>query len=125
MLVLIAGLSYGLYMLVMLFVNEWRAMPHDDPATEVNVDELRIRKAEEQDALLYGDSLAQMYNVDSIRKQVQIETRPVYRPPRKENKWYITEREWKDIWKHYKQRRYERKLEEKKKSEESRAKSEE
>jgi len=29
---------------------------------------------------------------------VQIETRPVYRPPKRENVWYITQREWKDIW---------------------------
>jgi hypothetical protein len=29
---------------------------------------------------------------------VQIDTRAVYRPPRRENEWYITKREWKDIW---------------------------
>ena len=102
MVVLLAVLAFGAYELIMLFVNEWRAMPHDDPATEVQVDELRIHKAEEQDALLLGDSLAQQLNVDSIRRQVQIETRPVYRPPRREDKWYITQREWKDIWKTFK-----------------------
>ena len=102
MIVLLAVLAFGAYELIMLFVNEWRAMPHDDPATEVQVDELRIHKAEEQDALLLGDSLAQQLNVDSIRRQVQIETRPVYRPPRREDKWYITQREWKDIWRTFK-----------------------
>ena len=74
-------------------------MPHDDPATEMKVDELRIHKVDEQDALLYGDSLAQVYQFDSSTiKKVQIETRSVYRPPRRENEWYITKREWKDIW---------------------------
>lgn len=113
MLVVIAVLAFGTYKLVMMFVEEWRAMPHDDPATEMKVDELRIRKADEQDALLVGDSLAHEYSVDSIRRNVQIETRPVYRPPRKEDKWYITQREWKEIWKDWKRKRYEKKLENK------------
>ena len=115
MLVVIAVLGFGTYKLVMMFVDEWRAMPHDDPATEMKVDELRIRKVDEQTALLAGDSLAREYKVDSIQKQVQIETRPVYRPPRKEDKWYITQREWKEIWKEWKRMRYERKLEKSKK----------
>ena len=109
--VMVAALAFGAYKVVMLFVNEWRAMPHDDPTTEVQVDELRIHKAEEQDALLLGDSLAQEYKLDSIRRHVQIETVPVYRPPRKEDKWYITQREWQAIWKEFKRWRYERKRE--------------
>jgi len=102
-------LGYGTYRLVKMFVDELRAMPNDDPTTEMKVDELRINKADEQDALLLGDSLAQAYNVDSMRKNVQIETRPVYRPPRREDKWYITQREWKRIWADYKVMRWERK----------------
>ena len=92
-LILVVVLVVGVctYKLVMLFVNEWRAMPHDDPTTEMKVDELRIHKVDEQDALLYGDSLAQVYQVDSSTiRHVQIETRPVYRPPRKKTEWYIT-----------------------------------
>ena len=112
-LVIVAVLGFGVYKLLMLFVNELRAMPMDDPATEMTVDELRIHKAEEQDALLYSDSLAQVANLDSIRRNVQIETRPVYRPPRRENTWYITKREWKAIWKEYKVMRWERKHEKK------------
>ena len=88
---------YALFLLGRLIVEELRAMPMDDPSTERAVDELRIHKVEEHDALLYSDSLAQAYNIDSI-KHVQIETRPVYRPPKRENVWYITQREWKDIW---------------------------
>ena len=107
-LVIVAVLGFGAYKLVMLFVDEIRAMPMDDPSTEMNVDELRIHKAEEQDALLYSDSLAQATRLDSIRRNVQIETRPVYRPPRRENTWYITKREWKAIWKEYKVMRWER-----------------
>jgi hypothetical protein len=76
-------------------------MPNDDPETEIAVDELRIHKAQEQDPVLPGDSLARHYNVDSLKRQVQIETRPVYRPPRKNTEWYITSREWKAIWKNY------------------------
>jgi hypothetical protein len=85
-----------------MFVHEIKAMPNDDPAMERTVDELRIHKADEQDALLYSDSLTQAYHLDSLKRNVQIETRPVYRPPRRENTWYITQREWKEIWKTFK-----------------------
>ena len=101
MFIILAVLAFGAYKLVMMFVNEWRAMPHDDPTTEMTVDELRIHKVQEQDALLMGDSLAQAYNLDSLRRNVQIETRPVYRPPRPRNEWYITKREWKEIWQEF------------------------
>lgn len=101
--IVVVGLAFGAYKVVMMFVNEWRAMPHDDPTTEMNVDVLRINKAEEQDALLFSDSLAQVYQLDSTKiKRVQIDTRSVYRPPRRENEWYITKREWKDIWRNIK-----------------------
>ena len=106
---IILVLAFGAYKLIRLAVSELKAMPNDDPTTEMNVDELRIRKVEEQDALLLGDSLAQAYNVDSMKHTVQIETRPVYRPPRREDKWYITKREWKRIWEDYKVMRWERK----------------
>ena len=109
MLVVIAGIAYGTYTLVKMFADELRAMPKDDPRTEMKVDELRIRKVDEQEALVLGDSLAQAYNVDSMKRNVQIETRPVYRPPRREDKWYITKREWKRIWADYKVMRWERK----------------
>ena len=101
-LVLVVGGLIGLYILVSFIASEFRAMPNDDPTTERAVDELRIRKAAERDALLYSDSLTQVYNLDSLKRNVQIETRPVYRPPRRENEWYITQREWKDIWKNFK-----------------------
>lgn len=106
---IILVLAFGAYKLIRLAVSELKAMPNDDPATEMNVDELRIRKVDEQDALQLGDSLAQAYNVDSMKHTVQIETRPVYRPPRREDKWYITKREWKRIWEDYKVMRWERK----------------
>jgi hypothetical protein len=101
MLIVVAVLGFGAYKLVMMFVNEWRAMPHDDPETEMTVDELRIHKVEEEDAISYADSLSQEYNLDSIKHHVQIDTRPVYRPPRKNTEWYITQREWKAIFKNY------------------------
>ena len=109
--VLIAGLAFGAYKLIGMFAAELRAMPNDDPATEMTVDELRIHKADEQDAIFTGDSLAQAYNVDSMKRTVQIETRPVYRPPKREDKWYITQSEWKKIWKSYKIWRWEKKRE--------------
>ena len=93
---------WGLVKLGKTIAAEFKAMPNDDPTTEMAVDELRIHKVDEQDALLLGDSLAQTYNLDSIRRHVQIETTPVYRPPRQENAWYITQREWKAIWLEYK-----------------------
>jgi hypothetical protein len=83
----------------------------------MQVDELRIRKVDEQEALLVGDSIAQELNVDSIRHRVQIDTRPVYRPPKKEDKWYITQREWRAIWKDVQRWKYERQLERERKRE--------
>lgn len=112
MLLVVAILGFGTYKLVMMFVDEWRAMPHDDPTTEINVDELRIRKVDEQDAIVAGDSLAQEYHLDSIKRHVQIETRPVYRPPKREDKWYITKREWKKIFENYRIWRWEQKHDE-------------
>ena len=99
--VIIAVLGFGAYKLIRLAASELRAMPNDDPDMEMNVDELRIHKAEEQDAILMGDSLSQQYNLDSIKRKVQIDTRPVYRPPRKNDEWYITKKEWKSIIKNY------------------------
>lgn len=90
--------SIALYTLISYVVREVRAMPLDDPRTEMKVDELRIHKVDEHDALLAGDSLAQAYELDSsMIHRVQIETTPVFRQPRKNDKWYITSREWKDI----------------------------
>ena len=101
MVVIIAVLGFGAYKVIRLAVHELRAMPNDDPDMEMSVDELRIHKAEEQDAILMGDSLSQQYNLDSIKRKVQIDTRPVYRPPRKNDEWYITKKEWKSIFKNY------------------------
>ena len=81
--VIIAVLGFGAYKLIRLAASELRAMPNDDPDMEMSVDELRIHKVEEQDAILMGDSLSQQYNLDSIKRKVQIDTRPVYRPPRR------------------------------------------
>jgi len=100
-LIIVLVLGLGVYKLLLLIAAELRAMPNDDPTTEMNVDELRINTADEQNALLISDSLAQEMNVDTITKQVQIATRPVYRPPRPNDEWYLTERDWKNIWQNY------------------------
>ena len=92
-------------------------MPFADPNEEIEVDVLRINKAEEKKALQMSDSLVQAYNMDSIKRKVQIETVPVYRPPRKENKWYITNKEWKDIWQNIKIRRFEKQQDEQREKE--------
>lgn len=103
MLIVIAVLAFGAYKLVMLFVHEFRSMPMDDPKTEMKVDELDIRRVEKNDALMVSDSIAQSYQLDSSSiRRVQTESHHVYRPPRRENKWYITQREWKDIWRNMK-----------------------
>ena len=93
----------GLYSLLTLIIREVKAMPMDDPKSELAVDELRIHKVAEQVALIAGDSLAQAMEMDSAMiRHVQIETRPVYRPPRKNTEWYITRREWRDIFENMK-----------------------
>ena len=103
MVVLALVFLFGAYKLVRFAAHEIRQMPMDDPATERAVDELRIHRVAEQNALLLGDSLAQAYQFDSsMIHRVQIETMPVYRPPRRENKWYITQREWRLIWRNLK-----------------------
>lgn len=98
MAILIIAALVGLFFLTRLVIRELKAMPNDDPATEMAVDVLRINKVGEQQALLAADSISQAYNLDSLRLHVQKETTPVYRPPRKENTWYITKREWEEIW---------------------------
>ena len=98
LLILIGVALCGLFFLGKIVLDELKYMPMENQETELKVDELRIHKVDEQDALLLGDSLAQAYNVDSLRRTVQIDTRSVYRPPRKEDKWYITQREWQEIW---------------------------
>ncbi|MBO5619365.1 MAG: hypothetical protein J5902_05200 [Paludibacteraceae bacterium] len=100
--ILAAAVLVAVYMFAAWLVAEIRSMPMDNSDAEMRVDELRIHKADEQDALMVSDSLAKMYNLDSLRHKVQIETTPVYRPPRKENKWYITGKEWKEIWHNWK-----------------------
>ena len=93
----------GLSSLLTLIIREVKAMPMDDPKSELAVDELRIHKVAEQDALIAGDSLAQAMEMDSAMiRRVQIETRPVYRQPRKNTEWYITRREWRDIFENMK-----------------------
>lgn len=92
-------------------------MPFADPKEEMDVDVLRINKVEEKKALQLSDSLVHAYNMDSIKRKVQIETVPVYRPPRKENKWYITKKEWRDIWQNIKIRRLEKEQDEQREKE--------
>lgn len=109
MLVLIVCGCVALYMFYSWAVKELRSMPLDDPETEMAVDELRIRPVAEREALHAGDSIAQVLQFDSTKiKHVQIATRSVYRPPRQENKWYITRREWKEIWRSIRVRRMEK-----------------
>lgn len=103
MFIVLAALASGAFWVVMQFVHEWRAMPHDDPSTEMKVDELDIHKVDKHEALLKGDSIAKTYQFDSSTiHRVQTESHHVYRPPRKNKEWYITEREWQDIFKNLK-----------------------
>lgn len=112
MVIIALVLLFGAYKLLRFAAHEIRQLPMDDPATERAVDELKIHKVDEQNALVLGDSLAQAYQFDSsMIHRVSMETRPVYRPPRRENKWYITQREWKAIWRNFKVWRWAQKRE--------------
>lgn len=109
----IVVLVVGLILIALAWMGKWiyneiKTMPLANPDEEIQVDVLRIDKVEEQKALLTSDSLAQAYNVDSIKRKVQIETIPVYRPPRKNNEWYITKKEWKEMLQNYKIRKLEK-----------------
>lgn len=102
MLVLVVILLIGAFKLTQLFLNELREMPNDNPSTEMNVDVLGVRIADEANALEYSDSIARDLKLDSIRKTVQVTKHNVYRPPRKNTDWFINDREWKAIKKNYK-----------------------
>ena len=107
------GLIIALGFLSRLIVNEIRSVSLDDPSSEEAVDVLGVRYVEQDEALLLSDSIVQANNLDSLRQRVQAEKHHVYRPPRKENTWYITQREWKAIWKDFKVWRWSRKNREK------------
>lgn len=120
---------YGLILLLIVFglfagykVGKWiyheiQTMPFANPNEEMQVDVLRIDKEGEKKALHMSDSLVQAFQVDSIVRKVQIETVPVYRPPKREDKWYITKKEWQDIWQNIKIRRLEKEQDEQREKE--------
>lgn len=116
-LLIIVLVLFGGYKIGKWIYNEIKTMPFADPKEEMDVDVLRINKVEEKKALQLSDSLVHAYNMDSIKRKVQIETVPVYRPPRKENKWYITKKEWRDIWQNIKIRRLEKEQDEQREKE--------
>lgn len=99
MLIVVGLLAFGAYKLVMMYVDELKAMPKGDPTQELKVDELGIKKVDEYDALVLGDSLARQLRVDTLVRTVKGEQHNVYRPPRKNENELIDQREWKAIWK--------------------------
>jgi hypothetical protein len=110
--------GFGLYKVSLKVYQEIQTIHFTDPKEEIEVDVLRIDKVREKNALQMSDSLMRTYQMDSsmIRK-VQIETVPVYRPPKREDKWYITNKEWKDIWQNIKIRRFEKEQDEQREKE--------
>ena len=83
MFVIIVALGFGAYKLIGMFVAEFRAMPNDDPTTEMNVDELDIRRVEKQEALMVSDSIAKTYRPS--RKCRRSRTMSIVRRVRKTN----------------------------------------
>jgi hypothetical protein len=110
--------GFGLYKVSIKVYQEIQTIHFTDQKEEIEVDVLRIDKVREKNALHMSDSLMRTYQMDSsmIRK-VQIETVPVYRPPKREDKWYITNKEWKDIWQNIKIRRFEKEQDEQREKE--------
>ena len=100
-LVLVVAFSIGGYMLVKLFVDEFKQMPNDNPATEMNVDALGIRIGEEYEAILAGDSLARELKMDSLQHSVVRAKPNVYRPHRPNDSPFLNDRDWKSIKKNY------------------------
>lgn len=94
MLIIVVGLAVGAYMITMMFVEELRAMPNGDPSQELKVDELGVKKVDESDALILGDSLARQIKVDTLVRTVKGDEHNVYRPPRKNDNELIDGREW-------------------------------
>ena len=102
MLVLIAGMAFGGYMLVKTIVDEFRELPKGDPSQELKVDELGVKKVDEAAALFVGDSLARELKLDSsLIHSVKGVEHNVYRPPRKKTNDLIDGREWNVIFKHF------------------------
>lgn len=100
-LVLVVVFAVGGYVLVKLFVDEFKKLPNDNPATEMNVDALGIRVGEEYEAILAGDSLARELSLDTLQRSVVRAKPNVYRPHRANDSPFLNERDWNSIKKNY------------------------
>lgn len=72
-----------------LLFREWLEPEPLDPGPDV--DPLKINYRLKNERELTGDSVAAALNIDTMRREIRKETVPVYRPPRKKDKWYLSE----------------------------------
>ena len=99
MLVVVIAVCFAVYAIVSAFAEEIRHMPGKEDAEGFKVDELRIKKVDEADALLFGDSLARELKMDTLVHTVTGEHHNVYRPPKKSKSDLMDGREWNGLFK--------------------------
>ena len=69
-----------------------------EPENSLDADPLKINYKYQQERQATGDSVAASQHIDTtMRREIRRQTVPVYRPPRKHNEWYLTEKDVKDL----------------------------
>jgi len=80
---------------IYMLVYEWLQPEPENPGPDV--DPLKTNYQLKNEREQTGDSVAAALNIDSMRREIRKETVPVYRPPRKKDKWYLSEEDVKDL----------------------------
>ena len=78
-----------------LLVKAWLTPEPDEPPLEV--DPLKINYQLQSERQQTGDSLAAAQHIDSLRRDIRQKSVPVYRPPIKKEKWYLSEKDMKEL----------------------------
>ncbi len=69
-----------------------------EPENSLDADPLKINYKYQQERKATGDSVAASQHIDTtMRREIRRQTVPVYRPPRKHNEWYLTEKDVKEL----------------------------
>jgi len=75
-----------------------KEMVTPEPENTLDADPLKINYKYQKERQATGDSVAAAQHLDTtMRREIRRQTVPVYRPPRKHNEWYLTEKDVKDL----------------------------
>ncbi|MBR6018537.1 MAG: hypothetical protein IK073_07950 [Paludibacteraceae bacterium] len=93
--ILIFGPFRPFFQETILLIKAWVAPEPDEPPLEY--DPLKVNYKLRQERERTGDSVAASQNIDTMRREIRRQTVPVYRPPRKHDEWYLTEKDVKEL----------------------------